>query len=792
MKVIRFLEIAVALLLAAGGAWTLAFRPLDDRLDAMLPQDPALLQSMRILEEAKLSGQVIVLVAATDPAFLHGDFVAAMDRLAAELPAPLVSRVVTPAVAMPAPEDLRELARFAPQLLGPEMYADLEGRLTGEGLEQSLAAIRRTLMSPHSIPMTEWFRRDPLGVRASALKPLEALGKAAGFRMAIVDGHFFDEEQRAAMLILETPVRVTDHAGSLELVAHVRACLGRLPAGLTGSIVAAHLHTLSNQRILRRDIGWTGTLATLFFGGLLWTYYRDFRSAIIFAIPLLGILMGLAVVGMAGMHLAAVVLGMCSVLAGMAIDYGIHVYVALKHPETDRSRAEAIRLIRPTLWLSALTTLVPVVVFIFSAIPGYRQLGLLAGSALLFSLLLALRILPLFFPPELKAAPVRRSPATSGRRPGAPKRVVAIYIGCLVAAIAVISGIHVDFDLARLDGTETEVLRTEKAFIAHWGAGPAAMGIVATWDSDPEIARRANDAIYRQISAMDDLSNAFVSLSPASPSAKTREDNAARWTGFWERHAAGLRTEMARRGFEHGFAEHAFDPFFDSLSEGTDPSLFPATNRLLAALERPFAQAGEDRHVFLSFFPDSPEANRALANLRDVPAAHAVISMRGLQAAFSSAVLRDLARQFSVALVLIAILVAASVRRPASILLVTLPPFAGVVGMLVGLRAAGQPLTPVSMLAGFLVAGICCDYGFFMLEAWRRGARDEIGRGVHLAWLTTAGGAALLLVARHPVLFSTGLALSLCVTCGYLAARWVIPAAAQILRVPSTRAGGGA
>ncbi len=791
MKPVRFLEIAAALLLAAGGAWVLAFRPLDDRLDAMLPQDPALLQSMQVLEDAKLSGRIFLQVVAAAPAFPHDDFVTALDRLVEELPSPLISQIIVPAAMMPAPEDLRELSRFAPQLLGPETYADLEPRLGEEGIAQALAAIRRAMISPHSIPMTEWFRQDPLGARATALKPLEALGKAAGHRVEIVDGHFFDSERRAAMLILETPVRVTDHAGSVRLIEHLRACLAQLPDGLAGSIVAAHLHTLSNQRIVRRDIGWTGGLATVFFGSLLWFFYRDLRSAIIFVIPLLGILMGLAVVGLTGMRIVAVVLGMCSVLAGLAIDYGIHVYVALKHPEADRSRAEALRLIRPSLWLSALTTLAPVAALGLSGIPGYRQLGLLAGSALFFSLLLALRFLPLFFPENLKAVPVRRA-APASPRPFAPGWIVSLFVAGLVAALVAAVGIRVDFALARLDGTEAEVLRIEEDFVSRWGAGPVGMGIVATWDADPEIAFQSNDAIYRQVAAMDDLAGAFVSIAPAMPSAKTRQANAALWTGFWERHGGAVREKLDRLAARHGFAEGAFAPFFDTLFDGTDPALFPASNRLLAALAKPFVHVGEGRHVVLSFHPDSPAATQVLAQLRDLPAAHALISRRSLQNVFSTAILHDLVRQFSLVLAVVVGLVIVMVRQPAAILLIAMPPFTGVVGMLAGLRLVGQSLTPVAMLAGLIVAGICVDYGVFMLEAWRRDARDEIGRGVHLAWLTTAGGAALLLVTRHPVLFSTGLSLVLGVTCGYFAARWGLPAAAQLLGIPAARAGDAA
>lgn len=784
MKTFRCLEIVVALFLAAGGVWLLATRPLDDRLDAMLPQDPTLLQSMRILEDAKLSGRVIVHVQAVTSDFSHADFVDTLDRLADDLQSPMISQVVTPAATMPTPEDMRELAKYAPQLLGPETYADLERRLEPEGINQALAAIRRALMSPHSIPMTDWFRRDPLGARATALKPLEALGKATGFQMTISNGHFFSEDQQSAMLILETPVRVTDHAGSVRLMTHIRSALDRLPSGLDGSIIAGHLHTLSNQRLIRRDIGWTGTLASVFFGALFLIYYRDARALAIFLIPMLGILMGLAVVGLTGAHIAAVVLGMCSMLAGIAIDYAIHVYVALSHPETDRSREEAVRLIHRTLWLSALTTLIPIVTLTLSAIPGYKQLGLLAGAAILFSLLLAIRIMPLLFPKELKAVPARHMPGSS-LHVAPPRRVLILFGVCLAGAIAVAAGIRVDLDFERLSGTEAEVLRDEELFFERWGTGPSGMGIVAVWDSDPEKARQANDAVYRRMTARDGMSNALVSLAPVSPSAKTRHANAARWLEFWDRRADEARAELARIGPDYGFAEHAFDPFFASLDDGTDPAVFAPDNRLLTMLEKQFIHTTHDRVILLSFYPDHPDTQRALATLDDLPAHHTLISRNRLQAAFASAILRDLARQAGIALVLIMILVTLLVRQARAILLIAVPPIAGAAGMLAGLRLLGRPLTPVTLLAGFLMAGNCFDYGVFMLQAWRSGNRDEIGRGVYLAWLTTAGAASLLLVAQHPVLYSTGLALALGVTCGYLTARWVLWSAARALRIPA-------
>ena len=790
MKLLRYLEIAAILLLAGAGVGLLVTRPLDDRLDVMLPQDPELLRSLRVLEDAKLAGRVIVHVWTERPDVPHAEFVAAMDRLAADLRSPLVTQVVTPQVAVSAPEDVKELAKVAPQLLGPDIYPDLERRLDAEDIGKALAGIRRAMMSPYSTPLSDWFRRDPLGARATALKPLETLGKAMGYRMAISDGHFFSEDQRAAMLILETPVRITDHAASAQLVDHLRACLGRLPAGLRGTIISGHLHTLSNQHILRRDIGWTSLLASIFFGALFLVHYRDLRSVSIFLIPPLGILMGLTVVGLTGARVVAIVLGMCSLLAGIAIDYGIHVYVALTRPETDRSRDEAVRRIHRSLWLSALTTITPFAALMLSSIPGYRQLGLLAGATLLFSLLLAVRVLPLLFPPMLQAAPPVAHRRTTTKPVCSAGWAAGLFGICLAGAGLLAAGVDVNLDFARLDGTDPAILRDEEDFFARWGAGPSSMGILAVWDADSETALQANDAMFRQLNAVTGVSNGLISLAAVWPAEATRRANAARWLEFWDRHADGLRMELNRQGPAYGFATNAFDPFHTGVREGADATVFPVTNRLLKMFVQQFTRTNDDSFMVLSFFPDTPVMTDAMTRLHDLHAPYACVSRRGMQERFAASVMRDLGRQALIGLVLIGLLVTALVREARAILLITIAPIAGVVGMLAGLRLAGQPLSPIGMVAGLLLAGNCFDYGVFMLEAWRRGSREGIDRGIYLAWLTTAGGAALLLVARHPVLFAMGLSLTVGVTCGYVTARWALWPLAQVLRVPTRREGG--
>ena len=92
----------------------------------------------------------------------------------------------------------------------------------------------------------------------------------------------------------------------------------------------------------------------------------------------------------------------------------------------------------------------------------------------------------------------------------------------------------------------------------------------------------------------------------------------------------------------------------------------------------------------------------------------------------------------------------------------------------------GLSLNISNLIAGILVFGLCIDYGICMAYAYRRGMRRDMFRAVTLSATTTALGAAVLLIAKHPAFLSIGITLVFGVTAGYLYA-WLALPALQIL-----------
>ncbi len=75
-----------------------------------------------------------------------------------------------------------------------------------------------------------------------------------GFDVAIEEGHFISRDGRHAMLIIQTPVKMMDSQKSKELVQALDERINKLPGYVSADVIGGHLHTVSNERVIKRDI----------------------------------------------------------------------------------------------------------------------------------------------------------------------------------------------------------------------------------------------------------------------------------------------------------------------------------------------------------------------------------------------------------------------------------------------------------------------------------------------------------------------------------------------------------
>lgn len=777
-----FILAVLALVTLLSGA-VLPFLAFDGRIDVMLPDRSDLQGVFGFLREIQVADKILVTFSMRDGSADPDVLIAAADRYAAGLDSAVAVPLNAGFQASAVAADFDRLARQLPEYTSREDLERLAESISSpERLHAALQALKNRLQKPEGLLSTVSPSSDPLDWNGRLAGKILHVVASFGYRAVPVRNHLMDSERRHLLMVLQTPVLMTDTVGGRRLLDHLGARAADLPPSVEARLVCGHLHTAGNEAVIRRDIRNTALAISVVFLVLFLAVYRDGRAIGILLIPMLASVPALALAASVFRSFSYIVIGFGSVIAGIAVDYGIHAYVAARSDHPARNLAG----IRRPVTLSALTTLCVFATFCFSGIPAYRQLGVFASTAILISLGYAFWALPPFSRARGAAGASEPAAATNRGRDlpvGRARKRAWLVVGLsaigFLVGLALLSRLPLEPDVSKLDGTPKATLDEETRALAIWGGGQSLAAILVVAASDEKEALRLNDRAYEELRAAGFDVAAISSLSPLYPSDETRRVRRAAWNAFWtSARIAQFRKGLVAEAATLDFSEQAFSPFWDRFDDWRrEPSAAGAEPvGFLEPLHRQFVHEQDGQVRITTFIPDEPRwiaAARALQ--REIPSLR-VISRRAFSEDLSRAVVREMARISLLAAILIVLVTGLAIRRVGMLFLSLIPALAGMIWGGAGMALWGLSLNISNLIAGILVFGLCIDYGICMAYAVRRGMRRDMFRAVTLSALTTALGAAVLLIARHPAFISIGITLVFGVSAGYLCAWLLLPA----------------
>ena len=769
----RLVVLAVLLLTAVAGAGLFAAR-YEGNIDQMLPPEQEVTRSLDFLRESSVSDKIIVSLALTDPARNRQELFTAVDRLAATLQPPLFSKVVT-GVDVAGAMDEFAMLRYAPQVLGAEDLAAIERMLTPEEVSRKLRTVYLQALRPESVMMSSLSRSDPLGIKLLFLDKLRALPSSMGYDVTVEDGHFLSRDRRHALLIVQTPVPVMDGEGSRQMIASLREKLAALPPFVSADIICGHLHTIGNEAVIKRDIKIASLVATLAYTVLLLLIFRDPRILLVLTIPAIAVVWSIAIAAALHGTLLYIVIGFGTAISGISIDFGLLVYIGMKQGCDERKLQRLARLVT----IDALTTVCGFAVLFFSLIRGYHQLALFSILCVLICLFFSLLVLPLFLSRCLPEPPAAPGSAWERRLLGIPDRWrVGLWLAATVLILAGATSIRFDSDIKKLDGSGADVQQAEQRFHEIWG-GRADQAILVVTGSSVEAAMESNDRVYRAAAAQL-APGELTSLAQFWPAASTRRANLERWDRFWqEGRAARLQALIEEGSAAYGFAPQAFAPFFTGLVARRGE--MAGSGEMVEQLRERFIVERPAGVSIMSFFPDDEQTVAKLKQITDRHPGAFIVSAKALSSAISSFTTREIRLIAPLALLANLVMAWFFFRDWRDTLIAHVPLLTGII-WLVGLMALlGLPLNVVNVVAAIITTGVIVDYGLGMTYENRQELRLGTPMAVTLSAATNVIGAGALLFTKHPALYSTGVAMVVCMTTGYLAAMFVVPPLCRLI-----------
>jgi predicted exporter len=742
---------------------------------------------MEFFRNSNIAGKVIVSMELTSQEKDINDLLKEVDLLAGSLDKNLFPEVTAGIPESEFAGDIDVMFKNLPEMISGEELSQIDSWINQERISQKLHDAYLQLLKPQGMLLGSMFRSDPLGMRMLVLEKLKSLSSSTGYNVEIKDGHFVSRDGRHAMLIAKSAVSVTDSAGSKKLLASLKKSLETLPGYIRVDIICGHTHTVSNEKLIKGDIVFISIIAAVAMLLLYGLVIRDVSAITIFMIPVVSILFSIVLSYLLLGKLSYWVIGLGSTVAGIATDYGTHVYFAAQGKSDPSPFVKHV--IKPVSF-GALATIAIFIAFFFSGIKGYNQLAVVSIISIILSTLISIFVLPhLMLKPAGKASFADRI-AEKLERGNLSSGLSVLFWIFFTLALSYFA-VHVEFerDIRNIDGTEKEIINAEERFHKTWG-GEKTLAVLVVNSKDYEDALEINEKIYKEgVQAIG--AEHFTSMASLWQSEKTRKENFERWKNFWtEERKQKLRKLLLQEGKKYNFSKKAFEPFFTSLKEysGNDPF----NNTPLTPLDRGesppadinlferFIQKTNDGYRLVSFFPDTKEYVDSINEIsRRYPGTY-LVSASVLSSTLSEVVSADLKLMTWIAAISVIVMTYLCFFNIRETLIALVPPLTSIIWLFGLMTLLGLSINAANMIAGVLVIGLNSDYGLFMTFRSRKEMNTGTITAITLCTVTTLIGAGVLIFAKHPALSSVGNTMVIGLGAGFFSSVFVVPKLAAL------------
>lgn len=781
---------ALAVLLTIASLILIPRLRLSGSLARLFPDDPSA-KALGAYVDAFGGGDVtVVLVRGQDPAQVE----AAADAIAkAATGKPGVKRAVTSVAPQIDPDAVVD-PTIAWAFADAGETRALEEAI-GPGMKERLEETRSLLLMPGSSSLSSIVKQDPLRLLAIVRARARTVAATVG---ADESGALVADGGRARFVLVSTSGSALDSADAKRVVDGLESAIAEsLPShpGVTAAIAGGAAIARDVERMIRRDLYISSAVSTLLVALAFVVTFRRVRALAAIGPPLLlGTLWTTALAAVLPGGVTAIAMGFASVVIGVGLDTGVHVYAAVERARTASPEADAETIAeharrevgRPTM-TAAIAAAFAFGAMTLSHLPALKQLGILCAAGEVLTAVAILAIAPSI------AARLEKKPSHRELHLGL---VTSPHIGKIVAfsVVAAIVALIVlgpprpgDAIVALKPKALPSLLAQEDAIKLTSGAsGEVQLTITQTGRDEQAVLARAEILAAK----LEPKGRAVESIAPWIPSEATlRARLEAR-----DRALVGKAEELQKQLSEVGFAPGPFSAAIDHLRHPASlETALASVKRLregpLAALvARHVARHPKTGEIIVATYVRGPGLD-ASSLAREVAAIDPDAVVTGypiLEQSLKSALARDLPRVAIVALILVAIALRSVLRSLREVLVALIALAVELLLVALAVRVFHVRVHVYDALVLPVLLGITVDESMFLLHALREGHGAEAavkreGRAIVTTALTTAAGFAALLGCGFPGLRDLGMVGVLGTVAGLVASLVVVPAVAGLV-----------
>lgn len=473
-----------------------------------------------------------------------------------------------------------------PYLLDEPDYARMDSLWQTEGFfEQRFAWIQQQLSSMAGSFLMPVLQNDPLGMGNRVAGHLRDFQPEMNYSQQ--DGYLFTPDGTCCLVTVESPFGSSESNQNGRLVAMLEQVAKEcMPADVTMRLTGAPVIAVGNAQQIKHDTILAVTVSVVLILALLLWSFRSLRPLWYIVLSTsFGFLIALAGVALLGQHLSLIVIGIASIIIGIAVNYPLHF--VCHRQEVREGRKVLSDLVQPLL-VGNVTTVAAFLTLVPLEAVAIRQLGLFSALMLVGTILFVLLVLPHTSPMGVYR-PLEHEKEASRSFFGEKLVTRPVCLGILLLLTLVFGWFSLDTsfdsDLSHLNYMSVEQRSDMLQLQAMQGQQPGVVVYLPATQEQMESFRPVLDSLWSKGLIKDEknASNLF-------PSTSLQQHRLGLWKDFWQTH--NYHAFLSQSSVA-GFSEEAFESF-QLLIEEEHPLLsyhdfFPLTSSILTGYVSPEA-----------------------------------------------------------------------------------------------------------------------------------------------------------------------------------------------------------
>ena len=391
---------------------------------------------------------------------------------------------------------------------------------------------------------------------------------AANSNYDIVDDCIFTKDGHG-LAFLTSPYGTSESGMNSKVAELVDEAINRLGTEhpeVSVSAVGAPLIAVTNATQIKKDSILAISLALLLIGLLLVFTYKRFSDILWIVVSItFGWLFAVGGIALIRDSMSIIVIGVASVIIGIAVNYPLHFMDGLKSGVSPRQNLK--EMVEPLL-IGNITTIAAFLCLVWLDAVAMQDLGLFGSLMLAGTIIFVLVFLPVFTKARKKeGGTLELGRILPDKAPSSGWLLVTVM--AVTVVMYFLSGrTSFDSDMRNINF----MTKNQKRNLEMLQGGLEQSGYNQIYaiaeGQDQETALEVNDNL---LARLDSLKGSVAFVKGAGnfvPSEKEQAERIARWNDFWgDGRAERLANELSDESHRQGFSESAFSPFTDILTK---------------------------------------------------------------------------------------------------------------------------------------------------------------------------------------------------------------------------------